>query len=320
MAIAMTDRTNNPSQPGERKLLRWILVLQIVILGWLAKNHLDGAFNRRSHNQPTAVATQPDTPPSLEPSAMNAPSSSSLFPRLSLFRRTPPPPRRLRHPATHLRAEMERMMDEANQAFADFDSFFGMDDAWAALPASPSMNMRELDDAYELSLAIRPARQRARAARRRARPRQDPRRAHPRLPRSTRFKRIQFTPTCCPPTSSARRSTTPRTATFHPQGPVFAKIILADEINRAPAKVQSALLEAMQERQVTIGDTRPIKLPDPFLVLATENPIEQEGTYPLPEAQVDRFMFKLRVGYPDPRRGAPDPRPPRLHRPPPAPR
>jgi HSP20 family molecular chaperone IbpA len=154
MAIAMTDRTNNPSQPGERKLLRWILVLQIVILGWLAKNHLDGAFNRRSHNQPTAVATQPDTPPSLEPSAMNAPSSSSLFPRLSLFRRTPPPPRRLRHPATHLRAEMERMMDEANQAFAGFDSFFGMDDAWAALPASPSMNMRELDDAYEFSLAI----------------------------------------------------------------------------------------------------------------------------------------------------------------------
>jgi MoxR-like ATPase len=90
----------------------------------------------------------------------------------------------------------------------------------------------------------------------------------------------------------------PRDGTFTTRrGPVFAQIVLADEINRAPAKVQSALLEAMQEHQVTIGDeTHP--LPDPFLVLATQNPIEQEGTYPLPEAQVDRFMLKLRIGYP----------------------
>jgi MoxR-like ATPase len=81
------------------------------------------------------------------------------------------------------------------------------------------------------------------------------------------------------------------------KGPIFAQIVLADEINRAPAKVQSALLEAMQERQITLGDeTHP--LPEPFLVLATQNPIEQEGTYPLPEAQVDRFMLKLRIGYP----------------------
>ena len=81
------------------------------------------------------------------------------------------------------------------------------------------------------------------------------------------------------------------------KGPIFANIILADEINRAPAKVQAALLEAMQEKQVTIGGTT-FKLEEPFLVLATQNPIEQEGTYPLPEAQVDRFMLKLRVGYP----------------------
>ena len=81
------------------------------------------------------------------------------------------------------------------------------------------------------------------------------------------------------------------------KGPVFANVVLADEINRAPAKVQSALLEAMQERQVTIGDTS-FPLPSPFLVLATQNPIEQEGTYPLPEAQVDRFMLKVKVGYP----------------------
>ena len=82
------------------------------------------------------------------------------------------------------------------------------------------------------------------------------------------------------------------------QGPIFANLILADEINRAPAKVQSALLEAMQERQVTIGDTT-YKLDDLFLVMATQNPIEQEGTYPLPEAQVDRFMLKVRVDYPN---------------------
>jgi MoxR-like ATPase len=90
----------------------------------------------------------------------------------------------------------------------------------------------------------------------------------------------------------------PRTQTFHARkGPVFANVVLADEVNRAPAKVQSALLEAMQERQVTIGDET-FPLPDPFVVLATQNPIEQEGTYPLPEAQVDRFMLKVKVGYP----------------------
>jgi MoxR-like ATPase len=90
----------------------------------------------------------------------------------------------------------------------------------------------------------------------------------------------------------------PRSQVFSvKQGPVFANVVLADEINRAPAKVQSALLEAMQERQVTIGD-QTFQLPDPFIVLATQNPIEQEGTYPLPEAQVDRFMLKVKVGYP----------------------
>jgi len=92
----------------------------------------------------------------------------------------------------------------------------------------------------------------------------------------------------------------PQTAEFTvKKGPVFANIILADEINRAPAKVQSALLEAMQERQITIGDTT-FKLDEPFLVLATQNPIEQEGTYPLPEAQIDRFMLMLKIGYPGP--------------------
>ena len=105
-------------------------------------------------------------------------------------------------------------------------------------------------------------------------------------------------PTCSRPTSSARRSTTRTTASSRPRkGPIFANIVLADEINRAPAKVQAALLEAMQEQQVTIGGTT-YPLAEPFLVLATQNPIEQEGTYPLPEAQVDRFMMKLRVGYP----------------------
>ena len=89
------------------------------------------------------------------------------------------------------------------------------------------------------------------------------------------------------------------------QGPIFANLVLADEINRAPAKVQSALLEAMQERQVTIGDTTH-RLPDPFLVMATQNPIEQEGTYALPEAQLDRFMLMIKVGYPTTRGGARD--------------
>ena len=112
------------------------------------------------------------------------------------------------------------------------------------------------------------------------------------------FKRIQFTPDLLPADLTGTLIYNPREGTFAPKkGPVFANFVLADEINRAPAKVQSALLEAMQEHQVTIGDET-YKLPDPFLVMATQNPIEQEGTYQLPEAQVDRFMLKLRVGYP----------------------
>ncbi len=112
------------------------------------------------------------------------------------------------------------------------------------------------------------------------------------------FKRVQFTPDLLPADLIGTLIYNPREGTFTPRkGPIFANIVLADEINRAPAKVQSALLEAMQERQVTIGDET-YTLDDPFLVLATQNPIEQEGTYPLPEAQVDRFMLKLKVGYP----------------------
>jgi MoxR-like ATPase len=114
----------------------------------------------------------------------------------------------------------------------------------------------------------------------------------------TRFQRIQFTPDLLPADIVGTMVFQPRDGTFAvKKGPIFANLILADEINRAPAKVQSALLEAMQERHVTIGDgTYP--LDEPFLVLATQNPIEQEGTYPLPEAQVDRFMLKLLVDYP----------------------
>ncbi|MFC1544665.1 AAA family ATPase [Gemmatimonadota bacterium] len=112
------------------------------------------------------------------------------------------------------------------------------------------------------------------------------------------FGRIQFTPDLLPADLLGTMIYNQKTGDFEPRkGPVFTNIVLADEINRAPAKVQSALLEAMQERQVTIG-TNTYPLPAPFLVLATENPIEQEGTYPLPEAQVDRFMLKLKVGYP----------------------
>jgi MoxR-like ATPase len=115
---------------------------------------------------------------------------------------------------------------------------------------------------------------------------------------AARFQRIQFTPDLLPADLTGTMIFNPKSGEFHPrQGPLFAHLILADEINRAPAKVQSALLEAMQERQVTIGDTT-FPLPEPFLVLATQNPIEQEGTYPLPEAQVDRFMLKLRITYP----------------------
>ena len=113
------------------------------------------------------------------------------------------------------------------------------------------------------------------------------------------FQRVQFTPDLLPADVVGTMIYNQRTSEFTAKkGPIFANLLLADEINRAPPKVQSALLEAMQEHQVTIGgETFP--LPEPFLVLATQNPIEQEGTYPLPEAQVDRFMLKLRVGYPD---------------------
>ncbi len=112
------------------------------------------------------------------------------------------------------------------------------------------------------------------------------------------FKRIQFTPDLVPADLVGTRIYNQQTSTFEVElGPVFANLVLADEINRAPAKVQSALLEAMQERQVTIGK-QTHSLPDPFLVLATQNPIESEGTYPLPEAQVDRFMFKVVITYP----------------------
>ncbi|MEA3212995.1 MAG: MoxR-like ATPase [Chthoniobacter sp.] len=114
----------------------------------------------------------------------------------------------------------------------------------------------------------------------------------------TGFQRIQFTPDLLPADLIGTLIYNPRSGEFSTKkGPLFSNLILADEINRAPAKVQSALLEAMQERQVTIGETT-YPLSDPFLVLATQNPLEQEGTYQLPEAQLDRFMLKLRVGYP----------------------
>jgi MoxR-like ATPase len=114
----------------------------------------------------------------------------------------------------------------------------------------------------------------------------------------TSFQRIQFTPDLLPADVLGTQVFDQSTGKFSiKRGPIFANIILADEINRAPAKVQAALLEAMQEKQVTLGGET-FKLEEPFLVLATQNPIEQEGTYPLPEAQVDRFMLKLRVGYP----------------------
>jgi MoxR-like ATPase len=113
-----------------------------------------------------------------------------------------------------------------------------------------------------------------------------------------RFQRIQFTPDLLPADLIGTQIFNPRTSEFSPRlGPVFSNIVLADEINRAPAKVQSALLEAMEERQVTIGE-RSYELPNPFIVLATQNPIEQQGTYPLPEAQLDRFMLKVEVDYP----------------------
>ena len=112
------------------------------------------------------------------------------------------------------------------------------------------------------------------------------------------FARVQFTPDLLPADLTGTQVYNQQTGTFSvKKGPIFAGIVLADEVNRAPAKVQSALLEAMQERQITIGE-QAFKLPDPFLVLATQNPIEQEGTYPLPEAQIDRFMLMVKVTYP----------------------
>ena len=115
---------------------------------------------------------------------------------------------------------------------------------------------------------------------------------------AAKFSRIQFTPDLLPADLIGTVIYDQRTGQFSSKlGPVFANFVLADEINRAPAKVQSALLEAMQEHQVTIGDTT-YPLPDPFVVMATQNPIEQEGTYPLPEAQIDRFMLMIKVGYP----------------------
>ena len=115
---------------------------------------------------------------------------------------------------------------------------------------------------------------------------------------SVKFSRLQFTPDLLPADLIGTQIYNPQSGGFTTRkGPIFANLVLADEINRAPAKVQSALLEAMQEKQVTIGD-QTFKLEEPFLVLATQNPIEQEGTYPLPEAQVDRFMLKLKIVYP----------------------
>ena len=115
---------------------------------------------------------------------------------------------------------------------------------------------------------------------------------------NVKFSRLQFTPDMLPADVIGTQIYNPQSGGFTTRrGPIFANLVLADEINRAPAKVQSALLEAMQEKQVTIGD-QTYKLEEPFLVLATQNPIEQEGTYPLPEAQIDRFMLKLKIGYP----------------------
>jgi MoxR-like ATPase len=115
---------------------------------------------------------------------------------------------------------------------------------------------------------------------------------------SVKFHRVQFTPDLLPADLVGTQVYSPKDSSFQiKHGPIFANLVLADEINRAPAKVQSALLEAMQERQVTIGEET-FPLPKPFLVMATQNPLDQEGTYPLPEAQLDRFMLKVRVGYP----------------------
>src|SRR5271165_1128097 len=117
---------------------------------------------------------------------------------------------------------------------------------------------------------------------------------------NVKFSRLQFTPDMLPADVVGTQIYNPQSGGFSTRkGPIFAHLVLADEINRAPAKVQSALLEAMQERQVTIGE-QTFPLEEPFLVMATQNPIEQEGTYPLPEAQVDRFMLKVKITYPQP--------------------
>jgi len=147
----MTESTQHPKPAGEHRLLRWVLILQIVILAWLAKNHFDGAFNRGSHTDTPAVTTVPDTPPSLESSVPNAPSFFS-DPFTSPLQS--PRSRRLSQNANRMRAEMAQMMAKADRAFADFDSVFGADAAWSSLPASPSVNMREEEDAYELSLTL----------------------------------------------------------------------------------------------------------------------------------------------------------------------
>jgi len=147
----MTENTHNPKPVGEHKLLRWVLILQIVILGWLAKNHFDGAFNRGNHTDTPAVKTVPNTPPSLESNVPNAPSFFS-HPFSSPLQS--PRSRRLSQNASRMHAEMAQMMSQANRAFADFDSVFGTDAAWSSLPASPTMNMREEDDAYVLTLTL----------------------------------------------------------------------------------------------------------------------------------------------------------------------
>ncbi len=147
----MTENTNHPKSTGEHKLLRLVLLLQVVILLWLAKPYLDEAFNRGSHTDTPAVATVPATPPSLE---SKVPNASSFFSPGLASQLQSPSHRRLAHPADRMRAEMESMMSQANRAFADFDSVFGADAAWSSVPASPAMNMRERDDAYELTLAL----------------------------------------------------------------------------------------------------------------------------------------------------------------------
>ena len=153
-------------------------------------------------------------------------------------------------------------------------------------------------DAMVERLMVGPPDRRAHSAGGRPGAGQDPRRPHPRRVLHASFSRIQFTPDLLPADVLGTMVFDLKTQEFGvKKGPIFANILLADEINRAPAKVQSALLEAMQERQVTIGG-HSYPLAEPFLVLATQNPIESEGTYPLPEAQLDRFLLKVHVGYP----------------------